>query len=45
MAITAEEFYKNTIGKSYDMDGVPVADPIQCADYFKVACMKVLGYH
>ena len=43
--ITPQEFYTETLGKSYDMDGVPVRDPIQCADFFKVACRYVLGYH
>lgn len=42
--ITKEEFYSNTSGKLYDIDGVPVGDPYQCADYFKKACQDVLGY-
>lgn len=38
MANTPTIFYNATIGKSYDVDGVPRNDPIQCVDYFKYAC-------
>ncbi|MBR3000183.1 MAG: hypothetical protein IKF39_04225 [Oscillospiraceae bacterium] len=43
--ITPEKFYDGTIGRAYDLDGVPVRDPYQCADYFKEACRQVLGQH
>lgn len=42
--MSPQEFYNSTIGKLYDMDGVPVGDPYQCADYFKKACVDLLGY-
>ena len=45
MTQTAEEFYRSTLGKTYEMDGAPARDPVQCADYFKKACLDVLGYH
>ena len=39
-----DDFYSETLGKSFEMDGVPAKDPIQCADYFKKACVVNLGY-
>lgn len=41
----AETFYNETIGKKFDLDGVPAEQPYQCADYFKQACHVTLGYH
>lgn len=43
--MTVDEFVTETLGQWYDMDGVPVGNPYQCADYFKLACQKLLGYH
>ena len=43
--MNATQFYKSTVNKSYEMDGVPAADPIQCADYFKLACLRNVGFH
>lgn len=40
-----DKYYNETIGKWIEMDGVPVGDPYQCADYFKHACKRNLGYH
>lgn len=42
--MTPAEFYNKTIGNLYEMDGAPVGDPYQCADYFKKACVDLLGY-
>ena len=43
--MTVDEFVSETLGQWYDMDGVPAGNPYQCADYFKLACQKLLGYH
>lgn len=43
--MTPLQFYNETLGKSYEMDGAPANDPIQCADYFKKACATVCGTH
>lgn len=43
--MTPADFYNKTIGNLYEMDGVPVGDPYQCADYFKKACVDLLGYN
>lgn len=41
--ITPYEFYVSTLGNTYENDGVPAGDPVQCADYFKEATKQVLG--
>ena len=43
--MSVDEFYLSTLGKIWEMDGVPVSDPHQCADYFKKATYTLLGYH
>ena len=43
--ITPLEFYNSTLGKSFDMDGVPKSQPFQCVDYYKKGCQEVLGFH
>lgn len=39
--MTPEEWYKSTIGRSYDTDNYPRSNPYQCWDYFDVFCRTI----
>ena len=40
-----DNYYNETIVNWIEMDGAPSWYPYQCADYFKHACKRNLGYH
>lgn len=39
--MTPEDWYNDTIGRSYDTDNYPRSNPYQCWDYFDVFCRRI----